>query len=478
MFTKTPPSKSASSPSLPLRESSVALTNERKTTEWAYIALDIVKFTVSLGLTIYLSSKAIALVSNVLGAMNQENVQQLESKKSLAKRLKRPDIVNLSFNSYESRLLTDVLGSDEISVTFADVGGLDSEIEEVFDSIVFPIQLWNHRQNATETSASSKLKAQESQIDKLVACPTGVLLYGAPGTGKTLIAKAIAKGKESPTTTIISPNNCLLVESGATFINIKASSIGDKWFGESDRLVSALFSLARKLAPSVIFIDEVETLLRKRDGLQVVSALASLQGVFLSEWDGIVAERSDAPSKEGSSPPPPPPSAAKPEKSKKRAPVVVLGATNRPSDIDAAFLRRMPVQIRTQMPNSAQRRSILAAMLREENVDSQVSLDEIAERTEGFSGSDLRELVRLASAQRVKEMKQTFRSQFLRTPSSSAKQGSAEVAMDLVLNEHQTTLERPLLKEDFEFALQKSSESGETSYFLLPRHSLIFVFLF
>eukprot|EP01040_Poterioochromonas_malhamensis_P003475 gene3475-3711_t len=443
MFTKTPPSKPASSPSLPLRENSAALTNERKTTEWAYIALDIVKFTVSLGLTVYLSSKAIALVSNVLGAMNQENVQQLESKKSLAKRLKRPDIVNLSFNSYESRLLTDVLGSDEISVTFADVGGLDSEIEEVFDSIVFPIQLWNHRQNAAETSTSSKLKAQESQIDKLVACPTGVLLYGAPGTGKTLIAKAIAK------------------ESGATFINIKASSIGDKWFGESDRLVSALFSLARKLAPSVIFIDEVETLLRKRDGLQVVTALASLQGVFLSEWDGIVAERSDAPSKEGSSPPPPPPSAAKPEKSKKRAPVVVLGATNRPSDIDAAFLRRMPVQIRTQMPNSSQRRSILAAMLREENVDSQVSLDEIAERTEGFSGSDLRELVRLASAQRVKEMKQTFRSQFLRTPSSSAKQGSVEVAMDLVLNEHQTTLERPLLKEDFEFALQKSNESGK-----------------
>lgn len=105
------------------------------------------------------------------------------------------------------------------------------------------------------------------------ACPLGVLLYGQPGTGKTLTAKAIATGApptfvsvRSTTHTIylfFSPS-CDVAESGATFISVKASNLIDKYVGESDKLVAALFKIARKLAPTVIFIDEIETMLKRR----------------------------------------------------------------------------------------------------------------------------------------------------------------------------------------------------------------------
>ena len=106
----------------------------------------------------------------------------------------------------------------------------------------------------------------------------------------------------------------------------------DKWVGETDKFITAIFSLARKLAPSVIFMDEVETLLKKRGGDQSSQVMNSAQGVFLSEWDGLTTTNSSS-------------------SLLLSAPVVVLGATNRPMDLDKAFLRRMPVQIKTKVPD-------------------------------------------------------------------------------------------------------------------------------
>jgi SpoVK/Ycf46/Vps4 family AAA+-type ATPase len=164
---------------------------------------------------------------------------------------------------------------------------MKEQLDDIENNIVLPVKMWSMFRNQTN----------------ILPCPTGVLLYGLPGTGKTLTAKAIAK------------------EANATFIGLKASTIMDKWFGESDKLVAALFNLAHKLGPTIVFIDEIDTLLSNRGtASQLSPAMHSMQGLFLSEWDGLSSRKDDSP-------------------------VIILGATNRPNDLDKAFLRRMPFQI-------------------------------------------------------------------------------------------------------------------------------------
>jgi SpoVK/Ycf46/Vps4 family AAA+-type ATPase len=114
--------------------------------------------------------------------------------------------------------------------TYLDIGGMDPIISQLREAVIFPLcypQLFD--------SAAG-----------LFGAPKGVLLYGPPGCGKTMIGKALAK------------------ESGATFINIRGSILTNKWFGESNKLVSALFSLAKKLQPTIIFIDEIDSMMRER----------------------------------------------------------------------------------------------------------------------------------------------------------------------------------------------------------------------
>ena len=110
-----------------------------------------------------------------------------------------------------------------------DIGGLDPIVASLRETVIYPLLYPNL------FSASS-----------LIGAPKGVLLYGPPGCGKTMLARALAK------------------ESGATFINIAASVLTNKWYGESNKLVAGLFSLARKCQPSIIFIDEIDSFLRER----------------------------------------------------------------------------------------------------------------------------------------------------------------------------------------------------------------------
>jgi len=113
---------------------------------------------------------------------------------------------------------------------WTDIGGLDNIISSLRESIIYPLLY-----PTLFTSSSS-----------LLGAPKGVLLYGPPGCGKTMLARALAK------------------ESGATFINVAASVLTNKWFGESNKLVAGLFSLARKVQPAIIFVDEIDTFLRER----------------------------------------------------------------------------------------------------------------------------------------------------------------------------------------------------------------------
>lgn len=199
------------------------------------------------------------------------------------------------------------------SHSLPDIGGLEPIIASLQESVIYPL-----RYPELFTSSS------------LLGAPKGVLLYGPPGCGKTMMAKALAK------------------ESGATFINIAASVLTSKWFGDSNKLVAALFSLARKTQPSIVFIDEIDSFLRMRQkddheatGMikaEFMTCVVRRVTCFVSSdlrhrlWDGLLSN---------------------PDK------IVVLGATNRPNDIDAAILRRMPKRFSVGLPSLDQRLKIL-----------------------------------------------------------------------------------------------------------------------
>jgi len=347
------------------------------------VALELTKLVVTTAIAIYLGHLLTDTMKGLLESSNEAAASAKVSKKALAKRLQRPELEDMQFDSYEMALLNDILGPDEIKVTFADIGGMDDQLEEVKDNIVLPMQIWGRFRKIGVLS-----KAEE----ELCACPTGMLLYGMPGTGKSLTAQAVAK------------------ESGATFMNIKASSFLSKYVGESDRMVSAIFRLSRKLAPTVVFIDEIDTVLRKRSNYDTTGgATQSMQGVFLSEWDGLNQDNSSGEVKETSTGKVHENNCAKVESEKRQAPVVVLGATNRPTDLDDAFLRRMPVKVQTFMPDLLARVAILRAQLRNEPIAEEVDLTEVAAAMDGFSGSDIKEVIRLAKQHKAKRVLRSAR---------------------------------------------------------------------
>ncbi|KAI9474441.1 P-loop containing nucleoside triphosphate hydrolase protein [Coemansia mojavensis] len=192
---------------------------------------------------------------------------------------------------------------------------------------------------------------------------SGILLFGPPGTGKTMLAKAVAR------------------ESGSVVLNIRGSDIYDKYFGEGEKLVDAVFSLARKLAPCVIFIDEVDALFSARSSGETNRHRRDIMNQIMSEWDGIASLRRRASSPQ----------------------VMVMAATNRPFDLDDAILRRLPRRILVDLPTEADRVRILEIHLRGEDLDPDVDLKALAKRTQGFSGSDLKNVCVAAAQAALRE---------------------------------------------------------------------------
>ncbi|KAJ7874216.1 P-loop containing nucleoside triphosphate hydrolase protein [Mycena olivaceomarginata] len=242
--------------------------------------------------------------------------------------------------NYAGTVANEVIHPDDITTKFSDIGGLDAIVSSLRESIIYPLVYPNL------FSSSS-----------LLGSPKGVLLYGPPGCGKTMLAKALAK------------------ESGATFINIAASVLTNKWFGESNKLVAALFKLARKTQPSIIFIDEIDSFLRERSsGDHEVTGM--MKAEFMTQWDGLLSSTDR---------------------------ILVLGATNRPNDIDAAILRRMPKRYAVPLPNLEQRLNILSLILQETPLAPDFSMNALADYSSGQSGSDLREMCRNAAMVPVRE---------------------------------------------------------------------------
>ncbi|KAJ1343208.1 hypothetical protein BSLG_002234 [Batrachochytrium salamandrivorans] len=177
----------------------------------------------------------------------------------------------------------------------------------------------------------------------------------------------------------------LAKESGACFINLHVSTLTEKWFGESQKLVSALFSLAQKLQPTIVFIDEIDAFLRERRSNDH-EATSMMKSEFMTLWDGLASEESGR--------------------------IIILGATNRPTDLDKAILRRLPKRFSVQLPSTPQRSKVLKLLLKRINLDDDFDYEDLAERTQGYSCSDLKELCRNAVMVPVRESIKTIKGDF------------------------------------------------------------------
>ena len=228
------------------------------------------------------------------------------------------------------------------NVSWDDIGGLEDAKRELRDGIELPLK---------HPEAFERLGIRPAK---------GFLLFGPPGTGKTLLAKAVAR------------------EAEANFIATKSSSLLSKWYGESERQVTRLFQRARQVAPTVIFIDEIDSLAPARGGgIGEPAVTERVVNTLLSEMDGLEELRG----------------------------VVVIGASNRPTLIDPALLRpgRFDDLIYVPVPEQSGRAHILRIHTHAMPLADDVDLDAIAARTTGFTGADLEDVVRRAGLQALRE---------------------------------------------------------------------------
>jgi transitional endoplasmic reticulum ATPase len=220
-------------------------------------------------------------------------------------------------------------------VRWDDVGGLDDAQMRLKEGVELPLK---------DPDAFRRLGIRPAK---------GFLLYGPPGTGKTLLAKAVAR------------------EAEANFISTKSSDLLSKWYGESEQQIAKLFARARQVAPCVIFIDELDSLVPARGGgMGEPQVTERVVNTILSEMDGLEELQS----------------------------VVVIGATNRPNLIDPALLRpgRFDELIYVGVPDQKGRRRILAIQTAKMPLADDVDLDSMAARTDRFTGADLEDLTRRA----------------------------------------------------------------------------------
>ncbi|XP_033134955.1 uncharacterized protein LOC103843724 isoform X1 [Brassica rapa] len=279
-----------------------------------------------------ISVESITYGLQVLHGIQNEN-------KSTKKSLK--DVV--TENEFEKKLLSDVIPPSDIGVSFDDIGALENVKDTLKELVMLPLQ-----------------RPELFGKGQLTKPTKGILLFGPPGTGKTMLAKAVA------------------TEAGANFINISMSSITSKWFGEGEKYVKAVFSLASKIAPSVIFVDEVDSMLGRRENPGEHEAMRKMKNEFMINWDGL--------------------------RTKDKERVLVLAATNRPFDLDEAVIRRLPRRLMVNLPDSANRSKILSVILAKEEMAEDVDIEAIANMTDGYSGSDLKNLCVTAAHLPIREI--------------------------------------------------------------------------
>ncbi|XVF52999.1 hypothetical protein PTKIN_Ptkin05aG0063100 [Pterospermum kingtungense] len=301
-------------------------------------------------------------------------------------------------NEFEKRIRPEVIPANEINVTFADIGALDETKESLQELVMLP------------------LRRPDLFKGGLLKPCRGILLFGPPGTGKTMLAKAIAR------------------EAGASFINVSMSTITSKWFGEDEKNVRALFTLAAKVSPTIIFVDEVDSMLGQRTRVGEHEAMRKIKNEFMTHWDGLLTKAGER--------------------------ILVLAATNRPFDLDEAIIRRFERRIMVGLPAADNREKIFRTLLAKEKVEEGLDFSELASVTEGYTGSDLKNLCTTAAYRPVRELIQQERLKDLERKKRPAEGKNAEDASTKKDGgEERVITLRPLNMEDFRQAKNQVAAS-------------------
>ena len=249
-------------------------------------------------------------------------------------------------SAHEAAVAGCVVLPKDLDVTLADVGGLEGIKDELYYSLLLPLRYPKLFFRPRGPFASTK----------------GVLLTGPPGCGKTMLMKAVAK-------------TC-----GCAFLAPTLATLQNKYYGESQKLLAALFAVARKKAPCIVFLDEVDSAFRTR-GDDDSGCDYTLKTEFLSLMDGLRTKGDEA--------------------------IVVVGATNNPDALDPALKRRLPTVLTIGLPTAAERHKIVALACREEPAPGRSAAafgDEVNASLDGCSGSDLVEVYKAASRLRLREL--------------------------------------------------------------------------
>ncbi|XP_022770313.1 spastin isoform X2 [Durio zibethinus] len=249
-----------------------------------------------------------------------------------------------SANGYESKLvemINTAIVDRSPAVKWEDVAGLEKAKQALMEMVILPTR-------------------RRDLFTGLRRPARGLLLFGPPGNGKTMLAKAVAS------------------ESQATFFNVSASSLTSKWVGEGEKLVRTLFMVATSKQPSVIFMDEIDSVMSTRLANEN-DASRRLKSEFLIQFDGVTSNPNDL--------------------------VIVIGATNKPQELDDAVLRRLVKRIYVPLPDENVRRLLLKHKLKGQafSIPGR-DLERLVRETEGYSGSDLQALCEEAAMMPIREL--------------------------------------------------------------------------
>ncbi|CAK8542255.1 unnamed protein product [Lathyrus sativus] len=285
-----------------------------------------------------------AAIPSKLSNTTKKVLQKNPQRKDDVNKVPSPKSSQTSGANYDTKLvemINTAIVDRSPSVRWDDVGGLEKAKQALMEMVILPTK-------------------RRDLFTGLRRPARGLLLFGPPGNGKTMLAKAVAS------------------ESEATFFNVTAASLTSKWVGEAEKLVRTLFMVATSRQPSVIFIDEIDSIMSTRTANEN-EASRRLKSEFLIQFDGVTSNPDDI--------------------------VIVIGATNKPQELDDAVLRRLVKRIYVPLPNENVRKLLLKHKLKGQSFSlPSRDLETLVKETEGYSGSDLQALCEEAAMMPIREL--------------------------------------------------------------------------